>query len=38
MGEKVKGALMITDSADWMDVRRRTVEGNNFRLLMTDDE
>ena len=28
MGEKVKGGLMITDSADWTDVRRRTVEGN----------
>ena len=28
MGEKVKGALMITDSADWMEVRKRTVEGN----------
>ena len=21
-----------------MDVRKRTVEGNNFRLMMTDDE
>ena len=27
MGEKVKGGLMITDSADWTDVRRRTGEG-----------
>ena len=34
MGEKVKGGLMITDSADWTDVRRRTVEGNvNYREL-----
>ena len=24
MGEMVKGGLMITDSADWTDVRRRT--------------
>ena len=34
MGEKVKGALMITDSSDWADVRRRTGEWNaKFREL-----
>ena len=34
MGEKVNGRLMITDSADWTDVSRRTVEGNaKFREL-----
>ena len=30
-GEMVKGGLMITDSADWTDVRRRT------RDVMNDD-
>ena len=29
MGEMVKGGLMITDSADWTDVRRWTGE-NKF--------
>ena len=42
MGEMVKGGLMITDSADWTDVRRRTGEGelfliNDEGLMMTED-
>ena len=31
MGEMVKGGLMITDSAGWTDVRRRTGD------VMNDD-
>ena len=32
------GRIMITDSSDWIDVRRRTEVGKTFRLRRTFDE